>query len=388
MKQLLRLLLLSVLPLLASLPARAEFTVDGVKYDIISITDLTAKVTGADFTVSTDITIPSTISYNGKTLAVKSVANSAFALSPITSLTVEPGLTTLGYQMCYMCYSLLNVTLGDSITTIGKEAFAYCSSLESINIPGSVTDLGQESLNFCSSLKSLVLEDGVGVLNGYNSWMIDFRQWKLESAYIGRDLSYSSLLYGMNRLTTVTFGPTVTYIPRLICQGCTSLETVAIPDNVTAIYEGAFRNCTALDSISIGCGVDTIGANAFNGCKNVRGMEISTLTPPACADINSFDNQMYVDTHLWVGDEAYEAFLTAPVWSNFFTVTGADEIANDASEMRVSGGVISGLSGVTEVFDTQGRVVYRGTGESVDLSGRRGIYLVRNNGKTTKVAVR
>ena len=55
-----------------------DIEVDGIYYNITSLTDLTAEVTKGDNGYSGDIIIPSTITYKSKTLTVTSIGDRAF----------------------------------------------------------------------------------------------------------------------------------------------------------------------------------------------------------------------------------------------------------------------------------------------------------------------
>lgn len=57
--------------LLSFLPAFAyDFEVDGIYYDVISITDFTCEVVKGDVDYSGDVVIPSEVIYNGRTLKI------------------------------------------------------------------------------------------------------------------------------------------------------------------------------------------------------------------------------------------------------------------------------------------------------------------------------
>lgn len=78
-----------------------DFEVDGIYYNILSISDLTVKVASVDNEYSGEVIIPSIISYKSKALTV----------------------TSIGYGAFYDCRGLTSVTIGNSVTSIGDEAF-------------------------------------------------------------------------------------------------------------------------------------------------------------------------------------------------------------------------------------------------------------------------
>jgi predicted MarR family transcription regulator len=102
-------------------------TIDGICYDLIEdglkatvVANTIAKYRG-------NISIPSSVSYEGKTYQVTAIGSSAFKT----------------------CYSLNSVSIPSSVTSIGNSAFYYCSSLTSITIPGSVTSIGDDAFSGC-----------------------------------------------------------------------------------------------------------------------------------------------------------------------------------------------------------------------------------------------
>ena len=98
-------LLITVVMLLCSATASAyDFEVDGIYYNILSLSDLTVAVTSGDNEYSGEVIIPSTVSYKSKALTVTSIGEYAF----------------------YDCCGLTSVTIGNSVTSIGNYAFYNC----------------------------------------------------------------------------------------------------------------------------------------------------------------------------------------------------------------------------------------------------------------------
>ena len=85
------------------------------------------------------VTIPSTVTYEGKTYNVTGIGDVAF----------------------YRCYSLTSVTIPNSVTSIGVGAFCGCTSLTSVYIPNGVTSIGNLAFQDCSGLTSLFIGNSV-----------------------------------------------------------------------------------------------------------------------------------------------------------------------------------------------------------------------------------
>ena len=118
MKKILLLLLLTLLPLVAS----SQTAISGIYYNLNSWSDVkTAEVTSNPDKYSGDIVIPESVTYEEVTYSVTSIGSYAFS----------------------DCSGLTSVTIPNSVTSIGSSAFDGCSGLNSVIIPNSVTSIGK-----------------------------------------------------------------------------------------------------------------------------------------------------------------------------------------------------------------------------------------------------
>ena len=190
-----------------------NFTVDGFYYDIVSISDLTCAVTNNDNVYdkeySGDIVIPERVTYNGHTLTV---------------------------------------------TEIGDSAFYGCSGLTSVSIPNSVTEIGNYVFSNCRDLEKLVIEDGTETLSiECNSVTAAgesnlFYNCPLETLYLGRNLKYPedsedyrfgiSPFRGIKSLAEVTVGSSVTSLGNNLFMSCTGLKKLVMEDGTEVLSLG------------------------------------------------------------------------------------------------------------------------------------------------------
>lgn len=114
----------------------SPITVGQIKYNInsnnkVSIVGTTTK------TVSSSLTIPESITYNGNSYSVVAVEDQAFI----------------------NCTTLTSVTIPSGVQSIGEEAFKGCSKLSSITIKGSISDAGPDAFYGIASKGKLYVED-------------------------------------------------------------------------------------------------------------------------------------------------------------------------------------------------------------------------------------
>ena len=145
----------------------------------------------------------------------------------IRTVTINAGVTSIGYRAFYYCTSLTSVTIPDSVTSIGEYAFRQCKNLAGVTIPGGVTRIGNFAFYGCVSLQSITIPDSVTSIGEY---------------------AFATCA----SLASVTIGNNVTSIGKYAFDYCTSLTSVTIPDNVTSVGSAAFAECTNLVSISVG----------------------------------------------------------------------------------------------------------------------------------------
>ena len=113
----------------------------------------------------------------------------------VQKIEIGNGVTSIGSNAFYNCYSLASITIPDSVKSIVSNAFRSCYSLTSITIPDSVKSIGQYAFTSCYSLSSITIPNSV--------------------TSIGQS----------------TFG------------SCSSLVSITIPDSITSIASRAFYNC-------------------------------------------------------------------------------------------------------------------------------------------------
>lgn len=143
-----------------------QFNADEFKYMILNDSCVTlTEVIHVDYS-SKCITVPSSVTFNGITYKVESLAAGAFAyqgfyVSGIDKLVLSEGIKEIGETALQDC-EFKSIELPNSLEKIGTDAFNNCHELESLDIPGSVKIA--QGLSQCASLKQVILHEGTQFL--------------------------------------------------------------------------------------------------------------------------------------------------------------------------------------------------------------------------------
>lgn len=169
---------------------------------------------------------------------------------PITALSLDVRLTSIGDCAFVSCTELTSVTIPDSVTSIESDAFNFCDALRAGYIPSSVTTISAyEDSPFRGCSSSLVLYCGAeSKPSGWDS------EWNNYSNYY--DDCYLQVYWNCTReVYDFWTGSTM------------SGASVTIPGYVNLIPDYAFADRTDLTSVTIPASVMYVGTNAFSGCS-------------------------------------------------------------------------------------------------------------------------
>lgn len=154
----------------ANAPVHAyDCEVDGIYYCRISTTEV--EVTNKVFSdqnraaYSGAVTIPATITYNGKTFNVVSIGEYAFrGCLSMTSITIPSSITAIKSFAFYNCSALAAVNIPASVKTIGAGAFEGCTSLTQMVLPDGLPAIEDETFHGCTGLKGIVIPSSVSAV--------------------------------------------------------------------------------------------------------------------------------------------------------------------------------------------------------------------------------
>ena len=105
------------------------------KYKILSGSAVAAA--GLKNKKATNITIPKTVTYGGKSFKVAAIADKAFRRAKIKEVAVGDSVKTIGAYAFEGCSSLRKASLGKNVEKIGKNAFKGCRKLKTVTVKSS-----------------------------------------------------------------------------------------------------------------------------------------------------------------------------------------------------------------------------------------------------------
>ena len=306
------------LTLLSAVGAWAyDFKVDGICYNFSYDSSNEVYVTyeqdpdswndiPAYTSLSGEITIPSSVSYNGQNYSVTNIGNSAFyGCSALTSVTIPNSVTSIGSNAFYGCSALTHIRCeATTPPTLGGDLF-YDTNFQVVFVPtgtatayanawgNNYTYIDSETevtvhVETAGQLTSAIVAQGAmparvtkltvsGTLNEADFNIIKNNMpllYSLDLSVISNTTLPNEAFSQKRTLLSIALPNGLTGIPNSIFNGCSGLASVTIPNSVTSIGYGAFNGCSALTSVTIPNSVTSIGDCAFNECSALTSVTI------------------------------------------------------------------------------------------------------------------
>ncbi|MDE7413782.1 MAG: leucine-rich repeat domain-containing protein [Muribaculaceae bacterium] len=244
-----RLLLFSAISSLLALPTIAGSKVGDVVDLTPTIKGYVVKANGTNHEVEIyanpdnkptgDLDIPYLYSSaSSDTYCPVRIAAQGFKQCDLTSVSVGGGMEYIGKDAFYGCVNLKSFTEKDpgSIGSVGEYAFYRTDALEKISLPGVYT-LNQWAF-YRSGIKS------ANFTNLEYLYAAAFYEcFNLETFTGGEKLKYlDNIAFCKDeKLKYVLLGPNLSTIGSMAFAFCTSLKEIVIPENITSIAKDAFE---------------------------------------------------------------------------------------------------------------------------------------------------
>ncbi len=138
-------------------------TNNNASYKVTKLTTLggTVQYTAPADKKAKTVVIPDTVTADGVTYKVTSIAKNAFeGNSDMTSVKIGNNITSIPANAFEGCKKLKSVTIGKNVTTIGDKAFYKCTAITKITIPSKVKKIGKSAFEGCKKLKKITMTAG------------------------------------------------------------------------------------------------------------------------------------------------------------------------------------------------------------------------------------
>lgn len=316
--------------IMASLASFAETKIDGIFYNLDS-DNLQAQVTynasapATAYAYTGAVTIPQTVSFQGKNYTVTSIGEEAFFESfGLTAVTIPTSVTSIGDKAFNSCRSLTSIEIPNSVVQIGEGAFSGCDALTAITIPGSVQTIGMGAFSACNALASIVVAkdnehyDSRGgcnaiILSGNDMLVAGCKSTIIPNTVTG---VANCAFYNVQSLSAITIPSSVKTIGDNAFAFCNGISSITIPSSVLSVGRGAFMLCNGITSVTFEGYHTSIMSRAFDGCVNIASVKLKTDTPPA------IDNTTFsVYSELQIPASALKAYQVTEYWKKFRIVT-------------------------------------------------------------------
>lgn len=274
---------------------------------------------GGNYTNYTGIiTVPSTVTHEGKTYTVTAVSSHAFQECPVTQVNLPNTIKTIGnsafldcYQLTYInlpqsitiigddafngCTALSSVTLPNGLKTIGSSTFASCKSFTSITIPNGVTSIGSSAFSGCSKLSSISIPSSIEIVGSSAFYGTAWYTNQPDGVVYVGNIAYqykgtmpanthinlkagtrgiSANAFAFTNLTSIEIPSSLKRIESSAFKYCSSLTSITLPDNVTSIGDYAFQYCTSMSSFTFPSQMTFINSYVLAGCSALSSVTI------------------------------------------------------------------------------------------------------------------
>lgn len=252
---------------------------DNLNYTIIDSEKNYVSVSKGEMSLTGDLTIPATVTYNGVTYTITAIDAYGFAgCRQITSVTIEgDGVDSVGMEINSSAFSdcdiLETVTTG-KVSYIDFDAFARNPKLREIDLRKVVTYIGSTAFTQCPSLKTVETSTTLTKIDG----MAFSECYGLESVTINGDdatIGYSAFAYDTS-LTEIRLPQNLVTLEQSTFAECKSLKSFTAPAALRGICESAFGGCSSLTTIKLNNGLDSIASAAFSECPALGNFDFPT----------------------------------------------------------------------------------------------------------------
>ncbi len=375
MKKIILPLLILTFPFIGLSAQIKYFNLDGINYRLVKDTvngnnNMSAKViTMGDIDYyKGEISIPSSVIYDGVEYPVTAIDNMAFrCCKQLTSITIPSNVVDVPAAAFYGCYNLRTIVVSDDnkkydsrdncnavIETATNTLIASC---ENTVVPQSVSALGDCAFFGHKSLTSLTVDDN---LEEIGRWaFLDCENVVTLNWNSSLPLTPVTELLDKSSLRKVVLGDSVSIISSFAFTNCRNLESIEISSTVKNIGTEAFAGCSGLKSITIPYSVEWIDNTAFAMCDGIETLywnsngNLSSILPSLKSTLKTMvigDSVSFLDLFAFNGCKALISVSVTPGNTVFDSRNNCNAIIESASNKMIFGCKTSTIpEGVTAI---------------------------------------
>lgn len=382
---------------------------------------------------------------------VTTIGSSTFrSCQNLISVLLPKSLTKIENEAFQNCIAISEIEIPESVSEIESNAFQGCLGLKCVFLPKDLKNMDARAFNFCMNLENVrvdSLNDHFtsydGVLYSKNMTTLVLYPNNKGEAFavpefvnnIGRNAfsntSIKSIVFSdnvesvgdysfsfCNNLTEIDLNcvvrvglaafsgcnglkeinmPYVFEIESSAFSGCKVLENVVVSDELLSIKSGLFYNCTGLQKVVVGKRVGFISTSSFSYCKSLKEIYVTNPEPAKIESENVFDKAHLDSCILYVPKGTITRFRLAYIWSRFkniveYSPVAVSEILNEELPEVVSVNNTIKIYNmpnacIAYVYNLNGDLIAQLSDKYEFSVRKRGLYIVRINGRSYKVKV-
>lgn len=235
------------------------FKIEGVKYNVYG--DGKVEVKGSSKKV---LSIPSTVTYNGKVYTVERIGHCAFGNSKLEQIELPTTLKSIADWAFINTLNLKNIRIPEGVEVIWSSAFAG-SGLEQIELPTTLKSIGSCAFEKTQNLKNIKIPEEIEVIE-----LGAFHYSGLEHIELPMTVTkVEAFAFADTRLEHIELPASLKEIGENAFYWTKYLKSIKIPEGVEIIGDGAFHN-SGLEMVFLPSSLKQLGKSCFQDCLNLK----------------------------------------------------------------------------------------------------------------------
>ncbi|MDE6562583.1 MAG: leucine-rich repeat protein, partial [Muribaculaceae bacterium] len=292
-----------------ALPSGEDFVYNGITYTVIDSEAKTVKTQDRWYVESkdvisnemftSDLEIPSTVTFDGNEYTVVEIGNSSFfSCSPLTAIKLPSTLKTIG-EYAFDTSNLTSIIVPEGVDSIKLCAFRFCDRLTTVHLPSTLRSIGGEAFKEAKKLSSINFPEGlVSIEHG--------------------------AFYVCEALTEVHLPASLVSIGNEAFGADSNLTVLEFKEGLKVIGTSAFWG-TGITSVTLPASLTDIGDMAFS-CYFINEVNYNATIPIEAPEdlFYSAKTNIYETATLNMPNATLESVQATMPWKKFLRITASD----------------------------------------------------------------